>query len=60
VRPLRGLKVTANVAFAVPAFPSATERSATVRVGVGSSSVIVPTPVPSPTVAFVALASVTA
>ncbi len=58
-RPLTALELTVNVAATVPKFPSVTDTSLTVRVGSGSSSVIVPSPDESEIVALTAFESVT-
>jgi hypothetical protein len=56
-RPLTALRLTVNVAVAVPLFPSPTLTSLIESDGAASSSVIVPSPTPSPRLAFHALES---
>ena len=57
--PLTALMVTVKFAFSVPVSPSVTVTSLIDSVGVGSSSVIVPTPVASAIAAFVAFERLT-
>ncbi len=59
VWPLAADSVTVKVAGEVPALPSFNDTSLMLRVGVASSSVIVPVPTAAPSVALVGLVSVT-